>query len=95
MITRIVKLTFNANYCEEFEHQFPAVRKIVENSKGCRGVQLQKANKQLYFTISKWDDETALNDYRKSANFQEIWSKFKANFSEKPEAWTTEELQQK
>jgi heme-degrading monooxygenase HmoA len=45
-----------------------------------------------YFTVSDWESEKALNAYRDSALFAEIWPTVKPWFSAKAEAWTTDEI---
>ena len=58
--------------------------------------QLLKDRKQLaalpnvFFTLSFWENEEALNAYRDSELFKTTWAKTKILFSDKPQAWTTE-----
>ncbi len=75
------------------------VSEVFENSKtqiraveGCRHRELlrHKTRPNVLFTLSIWDDETALEAYRASALFAETWAKTKALFAEKAEAWTVE-----
>jgi heme-degrading monooxygenase HmoA len=44
----------------------------------------------MLFTLSIWDDETALEAYRQSELFQTTWAKTKVLFAEKAEAWSVE-----
>lgn len=92
MITRFVKLHFNEDFCNQFEKNFPYTKQKVESHKGCIEVKLFKAENNTYFTISKWERELDLNNYRESDFFKKTWSNFKANFSSKAFAWTTEEF---
>jgi quinol monooxygenase YgiN len=39
-------------------------------------------------TYSHWEDEGALNAYRSSELFSNLWAKIKPKFSKKPEAWS-------
>ena len=59
---------------------------------GCRHMELlrHKSRPNVLFTLSYWDDETALEAYRASALFADTWAKTKALFAEKAEAWTVE-----
>ncbi|MFN0176064.1 MAG: putative quinol monooxygenase [Saprospiraceae bacterium] len=93
MIKRIVKLSFREETVQKF------VVEVFENSKtqirafeGCRHMELlrHKTRPNVFFTLSIWDDETALEAYRASALFAETWAKTKALFAEKAEAWTVE-----
>lgn len=93
MITRFVKLSFNEDYCIEFETKFTtSIQKLVASQTGCSEVKLFKAAENIYFTVSKWHSEDDLNNYRKSDLFKKIWSEFKVNFSSKAAAWSTNEV---
>ncbi len=93
MITRIVKLSFQNQYCPHFESMFPKIQQIVFSSKGCKEVKLLKSmEKGLYFTYSHWDTEQSLEDYRQSDVFKKIWSDFKTNFKDAPQAWSTVDI---
>ncbi len=73
---------------EVFEHSKARIRAF----EGCRHMELlrHKTSPNVLFTLSIWDDETALEAYRASALFAETWAKTKALFAEKAEAWTVE-----
>ncbi|MFM9945734.1 MAG: putative quinol monooxygenase [Bacteroidia bacterium] len=90
MINRIVKMTFEGENTEAFQNLFENVKNKIENFEGCHGVKLLRDvnNPSIFFTYSLWDDENYLNAYRKSALFDDTWSKTKALFSQKPEAWS-------
>jgi heme-degrading monooxygenase HmoA len=49
-------------------------------------------NKNIFFTISKWENENFLEKYRKSELFKSTWNKTKILFNEKPDAWSTETI---
>jgi heme-degrading monooxygenase HmoA len=51
-----------------------------------------KQDTRIFFTYSYWKDESALEKYRKSALFNEVWSYTKTLFAEKPEAWSVDKL---
>lgn len=95
MIKRIVKMTFRPDGVEPF------VQEVFEQSKtqirafpGCRHMELVQhvGNTNILFTLSIWDDEEALERYRKSELFQGTWVKTKALFAEKAEAWSVRVL---
>jgi quinol monooxygenase YgiN len=94
MIRRIVKLTIMENSAEDFLKIIDMISKDIVAFPGCRSLQILKAkgNKNIYFSISDWDDEIALNRYRNSEFFRSHWQEQKKLFSDKPEAWSTIEL---
>lgn len=93
MITRIVRMTFKEENTKTFQELFEIVKDKILKFEGCNGVKLLRDinNPCIFFTYSKWDDENALNNYRKSAFFDDTWTKTKALFSHKPEAWSVAE----
>jgi heme-degrading monooxygenase HmoA len=77
------------------------VTEVFEQSKaqirafeGCRHMELlqQKNNPTVLFTLSIWDNEEALNNYRTSELFAQTWVKTKALFAAKAEAYTLQVL---
>lgn len=86
-------MTFTEENTETFLELFEVVQNKISNFEGCKSVKLLRDvnNPCMFFTYSKWEDENALNAYRKSALFDDTWTKTKALFSDKPEAWSTEE----
>ena len=73
---------------EVFEQSKTRIRAF----EGCRHMELvrHKTSPNLLITLSIWDDEAALENYRASALFADTWAKTKALFAEKAEAWTVE-----
>ena len=94
MITRIVKLKFNHDFCREFEDVFKKNKTLIIQQKGCISVDMMKNIHQQneYFTYSIWQSEDDLNIYRNTVLFNSIWKILKSNFSEKPEAWSLNKL---
>lgn len=90
MLIRIVKMEFASENTEAFKELFTKAKSTIEASPGCRGVDLLRdlQNKNLFFTYSHWDNEEALENYRKSDFFRETWSQTKILFSNKPMAWS-------
>lgn len=90
MLTRLVKMQFNADFVTEFQENFKAVQPQIAAFKGCSSVQLLQDSQQTntFFTISHWQDEAHLEDYRRSPLFRETWAKVKPNFAAKAEAWS-------
>ncbi len=88
MITRIVKMTFIPEKVEDFLKVFNESKDYIRSYPGCIQMQLLKDIQQnnIYYTYSHWESEEALNHYRNSSRFREIWMKTKVNFQEKAEA---------
>jgi quinol monooxygenase YgiN len=95
MIKRVVKMTFREEDTDKF------IRDVFDRSKqkirafpGCRHMELLRDTRHpnVLFTLSYWDDETALDQYRNSELFAETWVKTKALFSDRPQAWSLEVL---
>ena len=91
MIIRIVKLTFIQEEVENFINAYNLNKDKIIAFSGCLHLELLNDvnNKQIFFTYSKWEDNEALERYRSSVFFQELWSKVSRIFSDKPLAWTT------
>jgi heme-degrading monooxygenase HmoA len=75
---------------ENFVILFEERKLLIRNFSGCNHLELwQDANdKNIFFTYSIWKSESDLNHYRFSEFFKDTWSKTKALFSEKPQAWS-------
>lgn len=94
MLIRIVKMTFDPARTGEFKKIFELNNHRISSFKGCESVVLLQDIKQedIFFTYSLWKDEDALNAYRDSDIFREIWGKVKPMFREKAEAWSVNQL---
>lgn len=90
MITRVVKMHFREALCEDFEKLFRSRRAGIEAMPGCHSVTLHRDSRDpgVYFTISLWEDEASLDQYRASGFFKETWAATKALFAAKAEAWS-------
>lgn len=93
-LQRIVKMTFKAEHCQDFEQYFSEIKDQVGNQPGCRGVKLLRdvSGNGIYFTYSNWDSQESLDAYRHTPLFNQVWPKVKAWFADKPDAWSTEIL---
>jgi heme-degrading monooxygenase HmoA len=94
MITRIVKLNIQPEFSKKFEEIFTESNNKISNFPGCMSVKLLKDSsaENQFFTLSVWENEEALNAYRKSDLFASIWPNVKTMFSQPAEAWSTIEL---
>ena len=90
MLIRIVKLTFKQENISSFEAIFEETKEKIINFKGCSHIELYQDmhDPTILFTYSHWENEAALERYRSSDFFKTVWSKTKALFQDKPEAWS-------
>ena len=94
MFVRIVKMRFQENKIDTFLKNFEEVKNHIRNFEGNRLLELyqDKNDPRIFFTYSYWEDESDLENYRKSELFGEVWKFTKALFSDKPEAWSLNKL---
>lgn len=90
MIIRIVKMTFTAAGADSFEGVFLANAHKIRAFEGCYHVHLLRDKQQsnVFFTYSYWENEAALEAYRQSAIFANVWTQTKALFAAPAQAWT-------
>ena len=93
MITRIVKLHFTEERIEDFLGFFETIKHDVNNFPGCKGMKLLRDinDPSVVMTYSLWENAEALEKYRTSETFGNIWPKIKPWFAEKPQAWSVDE----
>ena len=93
-LVRIVKMTFAPDKTDEFIAVFNERKEMIATFSGCSGVELLRdiQNPNVFFTYSKWDSETSLNNYRNSELFNTVWNSVKQWFTAKPEAWSVEQV---
>jgi heme-degrading monooxygenase HmoA len=94
MFVRIVKLSFHEENIPAFLENFEQMKSHIRNAPGNRFLELyqDKNNNCIFFTYSYWETEDDLENYRKSALFDEIWTFTKKLFNDKPEAWSVDKL---
>jgi autoinducer 2-degrading protein len=92
MFTRIVKMKFEKENISAFLANFEIVKEKIRNFPGCTFLELykDKSDETIFFTYSRWNDETDLENYRNSKLFKEVWSVTKPMFSTKAEAWSVD-----
>ena len=92
MITRIVQLEFKEETIDQFLDFFEGVKDVVNNFEGCRGMKLYRDVDRPYIvmTYSHWENAEALERYRNSDAFGEIWPNIKPWFVGKPLAWSVD-----
>lgn len=91
MITRIVKMTFKPEEIQDFLTVFEKQKQFIAGFDGCSHVELLRdnTNPNIFFTYSYWENDRALQRYRESNFFKNIWSTVKQKFADKPLAWST------
>ncbi|OAQ41745.1 hypothetical protein A5893_01120 [Pedobacter psychrophilus] len=90
MIVRLVKMVFNESEIDNFKSIFESAQLKIAKMQGCLKVDLrQEIDKpEIFFTISHWESENDLENYRKSELFINTWKLVKPLFKEKAEAWS-------
>ena len=80
-------MTFTQETLKQFEAIFKKHEKAIGDQPGCLKVELVKdaANPLVRATVSRWDSEESLNEYRKSELFGEVWPETKRLFAAAPE----------
>jgi hypothetical protein len=92
MLKRIVKMSFREEALPTFFAVFEESKAKIRAFEGCHHLEMLRdvAHPNVLFTLSTWEDETALNRYRQSELFKSTWDKTKILFSDKPKAWSVE-----
>lgn len=87
-------MRFQEDKIEAFLNNFEEVKHHIRNFEGNRFLELyqDKNDNRIFFTYSYWENEEALENYRKSDLFEGVWSYTKTLFSDKPEAWSVDRL---
>lgn len=92
MIVRIVRLSIAARNRELFLDYFRETYTQIRHFEGCHHLELfqDKNEPEIVITLSRWDHEEALNNYRNSEIFRQTWAKVKPLFSAPPHAFSME-----
>ena len=94
MITRIVRMVFQEDKTTQFEQVFDESKEKIRARSGCNYLSPHKDHHQsnTYYTLSIWDSQQDLDDYRDSELFKTTWAKTKILFADKPKAYSLEQL---
>ena len=94
MFVRIVKMSFHEKNISTFLNNFEQVKNKIRQAPGNQFLELyqDKNNKEVFFTYSFWENEEALENYRNSDLFLEVWSFTKTLFNARPEAWSVNKI---
>ncbi len=90
MILRIVQMRFRADAVDDFLTLFEERKQLIRRFEGCEHLELwqDEQDEAVFFTYSHWQSEAHLNHYRFSELFKDTWTKTKALFAGKPQAWS-------
>lgn len=74
---------------------FEEKRALIAGFPGCQGVRLLNDvhSPEIYYTYSHWNSPADLENYRNSDLFKGVWADTKIKFSDRPEAWSFEEIE--
>ena len=83
-------MTFRSDSIDDFRALFEEKKNLIRRTKGCQHLELLEDinSPTTLFTLSWWEDESHLEDYRNSGLFSETWKQTKAFFGDKPQAWS-------
>lgn len=94
-MVRIVKMKFKVEEIPAFLILFEEKRALIAGFPGCHGVRLLNDvhTPEIYYTYSHWNSPADLENYRNSDLFKGVWAETKIKFSDRPEAWSFEEIE--
>jgi autoinducer 2-degrading protein len=94
-MVRIVKMKFKVEEIPAFLILFEEKRALIAGFPGCQGVRLLNDvhSPEIYYTYSHWNSPADLENYRNSDLFKGVWAETKIKFSDRPEAWSFEEIE--
>lgn len=92
MITRIVRMEFDAAKVDDFLSLFRESMRMIRNFPGVERLELHRdaGRANVFYTLSEWRSEDDLEAYRHSELFKSVWSRTKVLFSAKPLAYSLE-----
>ncbi len=87
-------MSFEPSKIEAFLTNFDTKKEHIRNFEGCLFLELYRDKDQTncFFTYSFWENDAALERYRHSELFKNVWAETKAMFNAKPEAWSVDKL---
>ncbi len=88
-------MTFREEAVPDFLENFHQHKAQIRSFPGCeRLLLLNDVNQSnVYFTYSWWQGEEDLEAYRHSDLFKGVWAFTKQLFADKPQAWSTQEIE--
>ena len=91
MLVRTVRMYFLPGSGEEFLKLFDRSKNKIRNFPGCHHLELWQDyhDQDIYVTYSYWEDDGALQAYRKSELFKTVWAETKKLFEKDPVAFSS------
>lgn len=83
-------MTFEPENIPSFERIFREASGRIRAFPGCSQLELYRdmQDPTQFFTYSIWKDQAALEAYRDSEFFKEVWGRTRKLFSGPPQAWS-------
>lgn len=93
-LVRIVRLTLAPVHVDDFMDMFNTIKSSIRHTAGCLHLELLQDTiyPNIVTTYSLWEDEAALNAYRNSPLFTEVWPKTKAMLAAPPVAFSSRQV---
>ncbi len=93
-LIRIVRLTLAPERLDDFMEMFNTIKSRIRGSAGCLHLELLQDTRHpnIVTTYSRWTNEAALNAYRNSALFNEVWPVTKDMFAAPPVAFSCRQI---
>lgn len=90
MLVRIVRMQFQPDKTGDFLKLFKNTYTQIRSFEGCSFLELYSDQNMpdIFYTISKWDNEEKLAAYRSSGLFNETWAITKSYFAGPPVAYS-------
>ncbi len=87
-------MEFNKEEIPTFLINFEKIKEKIRAFEGCTFLELyqDKNNTDIFFTYSRWDTPTDLENYRNSELFKKVWATTKPMFRSKAQAWSVDTL---
>ncbi|MCU0387570.1 MAG: antibiotic biosynthesis monooxygenase [Chitinophagaceae bacterium] len=84
-LTRVVKLTLASEHIDDFKQIWTGHKAAIAGMEGCISLQAYQDHKEpnIFFTISQWESEHYLDNYRYSEFFKKLWSTVRPMFTAK------------
>ncbi len=93
-LIRIVRLTLAPEKVGEFMEMFTSIKSKINASDGCLHLELLQdvVYPNIITTYSIWTDQSALDAYRTSELFGQVWGKTKTMFAAPPIAFSSKQI---
>lgn len=90
MITRIVRMEFDSGKVEDFLRMFNATKSQIRHFPGVLHLELHRDADDpcVFYTYSQWESAEALEAYRLSELFANVWKETKSYFGGRPQAFS-------